>query len=147
VTIVTDHCDRDVPGYRLTVTPPTAQVAVDVLEMATQARAREYLGDLEIRTDGGPQFTAYAFGRAVTRQALRQTVTPARSPQHNPFAEAFLAAFKEECVYQHHWHTAEEALRDAEAWIEHYRHRREQNALGGLAPLEYRRELLRKIAA
>lgn len=125
---------RDVPGYRLTLTPPPAQVAVDAFEIAMQHRVEEYLGDLEIRTDGGPQFVAYAFSRTLARRGVRHTVTPARSPQHNPFAEAFLAAFKEECVYQHHWRTAEDALRDAEAWIEHYRHCREQNALGGRAP-------------
>lgn len=147
LTIVTDHCDRDAVGVRLTDTPPTAQTAIDALELARAARADEYLGDLEVRTDGGSQFTAYRFTTTVKRLGLRHTVTPKRSPQCNPFAEAFLGAFKEECVYQHHWENWEEAVRDCEHWIHKYRHTREQLALGGVAPLEYRVKVLRQLAA
>jgi putative transposase len=147
VLIATDHCDRDLPGWRLSDRPPTAQTAIDVLELARGERRGEYLGELEIRTDGGPQFVAYAFTTAVQRAGLRHTVTPAASPEYNPFAESLLGAFKEECVYQSHWISYVEAVRDVEAWFRKYRERREQNALGGLTPLEYRATLLQKLAA
>ncbi len=143
---VVDHCDRDVPGWRL-VDRPTAQAGVDALEMAVAERQGEYLGDVEIRSDGGPQFTAYRYAQAVARLGLRHTVTPVRSPDHNPFAEAFIAAFKEECVYQSHWGSHEQAVTEVEAWIHKYRSRREQAALGGFAPLEYRTAMLRQLAA
>ncbi len=145
--VATDHCDRDLPGWRLSDRPPTAQTAIDVLDLALAERHGEYLADLEIRTDGGPQFVAYAFTRAVAQAGLAHTVTPAASPEFNPFAESLLGAFKEECVYQSHWTCFAEAQRDVEAWLKKYRERREQNALGGLAPLEYRAALLQKLAA
>jgi transposase InsO family protein len=126
---------------------PTAQAAVDALELAVAARHGEYLGELEIRSDGGPQFTAHRYAAAVARLGLRHTVTPARSPDHNPFAEAFIGAFKEECVYQSHWTSPEQAITDVEAWIHKYRRCREQAALGGLAPLEYRAVRLQQLAA
>lgn len=147
VVVATDHCDRDAPGYRITDQPPTAQTAIDAFELAVAERAGEYLGDLEVRTDGGPQFVARRFVRALQRRGVRQTVTPKSSPQHNPFAEALLGAFKEECVYQSDWTCYEDAVPDAEAWFEKYRHRREQNVLGGLAPMEYRAKLLQELAA
>jgi transposase InsO family protein len=132
---------------RLTDQPPTAQTAIDTLEQAVMERGGEYLGELEIRTDGGPQFVAHRFIATVRRLGLKQTVTPKRSPQYNPFAEALLSAFKEECVYQSDWKSYEEAAPSIEAWFHKYRHRRAQNALGGLAPLEYRVRLLRELAA
>ncbi len=147
VLLVTDHCDRDAPGVRISHRPPTAQTAIDVLELARAERRGEYLGELEIRTDGGPQFVAYAFEQAVRRAGLRHTVTPAASPEFNPFAESLLGAFKEECVYQSHWRCYAEAEKDVEAWFQKYRQRREQNVLGGIAPLEYRAALLQKLAA
>lgn len=147
LTVVTDHCDRDAMGVRLTDTPPTAQTAIDALELARAARAGEYLGDLELRTDGGSQFTAYRFTETVKRFGLRHTVTPKRSPQYNPFAEAFIGAFKEECVYQHHWRSWDDARTACEQWIHKYRHSREQLALGGVAPLEYRVKVLQQLAA
>jgi len=100
-----------------------------------------------VRTDGGPQFVAYRFAAAITRLGLKQTVTPKCSAQHNPVAEALRGAFKEECVYQSHWTVYAEAACDVEAWFHKYRHRREQNVLGGLAPLEYRVKLLQELAA
>jgi putative transposase len=145
ILIATDHCDRDAMSYRLTAEPPTAQTAIDTLEQAVEERGGEYLGELEIRTDGGPQFVAHRFTATVRRLGFKQTVTPKRSPQYNPFAEALLGALKEECVYQSDWKSYEEAVRAIEAWFHKYRHRREQNALGGLAPLEYRVKLLRRL--
>jgi len=144
--VVVDHCDRDTPGWR-TVESPTAQAAEDALEMAVEERRGEYLGDLEVRSDGGPQFTAHRYGRAIERLGLRHTVTPARSPNYNPFAEAFFGSFKEEFVYQSHWTSRAQAKDEAEAWMVKYRSLREQAALGGLAPLEYREQMLRKLAA
>jgi transposase InsO family protein len=147
VLVATDHCDRDLPGWRLSDRPPTAQTAIDVLQLACAERRGEYLGELEIRTDGGPQFVAHAFTRAVAQAGLRHTVTPAASPEFNPFAESLLGAFKEECVYQSHWRCYTDVVHHVEAWFKKYRERREQNALGGLAPLEYCAALLQKLAA
>jgi putative transposase len=147
VVVATDHCDRDAMGYRITDQPPTAQTAIDTLEQAVAARAGEYLGELEIRTDGGPQFVAHRFTATVRRLGFTQTVTPKRSPQYNPFAEAILGAFKEECVYQSRWTCYDDAVPTIDAWFHKYRHRREQNALGGLAPMEYRVKLLQELAA
>ncbi len=147
VLVATDHCDRDAPGLRLSDRPPTAQTAIDVLELALAERQGEYLAELEIRTDGGPQFVAYAFERRIALGDLRHTVTPAASPEFNPFAESLLGAFKEECVYQSHWQCYAEAEPEVLAWFKKYRERREQNALGGIAPLEYRAALLQKLAA
>ena len=131
---IVDHWDRDIPGWSI-VEHPTAQAAVDALEMAVVERESEYFGDVEVRSDGGPQFTAHRYARAIARLGLRHTVTPARSPDYNPFAEAFIAAFKEESVYQSHWTSHEQAVREVEAWIHKYRSRREQAALGGLVLL------------
>ena len=78
---------------------PTAQPAVDALEMAVVERAGEYLGDIEIRSDGGPRFTAHRYAEEIARPGLRHTVTPVRSPDHSPFVEAFIAALKEEWVH------------------------------------------------
>ncbi len=94
VVEATDHCDRDAMGYRITDQPPTAQTAIDTLEQAVAARAGEYLGELEIRTAGGPQFVAHRFTATVRRLGFTQTVTPKRSPQYNPFAAAILGAFE-----------------------------------------------------
>ncbi len=147
VLLATDHCDRDTPGLRISDSPPSAQTAIDVLELARAERRGEYLGELEIRTDGGPQFVAHAFTTAVRKAGLRHTVTPAASPEYNPFAESLLGAFKEECVYQSHWNSYAQAEKEVEAWFKKYRERREQNVLGGLAPLEYRAVLLQNLAA
>ncbi len=84
---------------------------------------------------------------AVALLGLRHTVTPVRSPDHNPFAETFTAADKEECVSQSHWGSHEQAITEVEAWIHKYRSRREQAALGGLAPLAYRTAMLQQLAA
>lgn len=92
VAAVVDHYDRDASGWRI-VERPTAQVAVDALEMGVAERKGEYLRDLEIRSDGGPQFTAHQYARTTERLGLRHTVTPARWPNDNPFAEAFFGAF------------------------------------------------------
>ena len=63
-----------------------------------------------------------------------RTVTPKGSPQYNPFAEALLGAFKEECVYQSDWKAYEEAVRGIEAWFHKYRTAASRMPLAGWPP-------------
>src|SRR5262249_247302 len=55
---------------------------------------------VEIRTCGGPQFVAHRYTATICRLGFTQTVTPKRSPQYNPFAEALLGALNRSLVSQ-----------------------------------------------
>ncbi len=45
----------------------------------------EVAAHITAASNGGPQFTAHRYGRAIERLGLRHTVAPAHSPNYSPF--------------------------------------------------------------
>jgi transposase InsO family protein len=76
---------------------------------------------VEVVTDGGPEFTGRAFGRACTRLGIRWHRLPPRSPNLNAFVERFQGSvlhlhYRTAFRYRFYTH-AEHIDADLQAWL------------------------------
>ncbi|NOZ22635.1 MAG: transposase family protein [Planctomycetes bacterium] len=70
-----------------------------------------------VRSDNGLIFQIRRVGPACRFDRLRQEyITPYR-PEQNTLIERFFRSFKEECVWQHHFESFEEARRVIRQWV------------------------------
>ena len=95
-----------------------------------------------IWTDNGKEFCSrtmltWAHAHAVTLRLIE----PGK-PNQNAYIESFHGRFRDECLNEHWFLNLAHAQALIEAWRREYNEERPKNALGGLTPAAYARQLL-----
>lgn len=79
---------------------------------------------VQVVTDGGPEFTGRAFGRACARLGIRWHKLPPRSPNLNAFVERFQGSVLHlhyRTAFRYRYYTSAAHIdEDLQAWLRHY---------------------------
>ena len=140
LTIVDDATHEAVP-----LVPARALSGPHVTRILDQLAATRGLPQV-IRTDNGKEFCGHAMltwahAHAVT---LRQ-IEPGK-PNQNAYIESFNGRFRDECLNEHWFLNLAHAQAISEAWRREYNEERPKQALGGLTPAAYAKQLARRSA-
>ena len=116
----------------------TADHLVDVLERLVAVHG----APTHLRMDNGPELIAWAL-RDWCRFTSTQTVyIEPGSPWENPFVESFNGRSRDELLNVEEFATLREARVVVEAWRIEYNTYRPHSSLGGLTPVEFKRQWL-----
>jgi putative transposase len=141
ITAVIDCHDREIIGLCVSHRG-RAQEAEQALEQACLARYGLVYprGEerAQLRSDNGKVFTSKHFQACCKQYGLSQEFITPYTPQQNGMIERFFRSLKEECIWQHHFKTFEEAKAAIEAWVSFYNTKRPHQALGYLSPAQHR---------
>jgi hypothetical protein len=74
----------------------------------------------QLQSDNGKVFTSKHFQACCKQYGLSQEFITPYTPQQNGMIERFFRSLKEECIWQHHFKTFEEAKAAIEAWVTFY---------------------------
>ena len=142
LTAVIDCHDREIIGYEFAFRGRDKE-AERALEAACLAR----FGTLRpggtppvLRSDNGLIFQSRQFRQACRDYRLQQEFITPYTPEQNGLIERFFQSLKEECVWQHHFESFEEARRRIAQWVRWYNEARPHQALGYQRPREFRHE-------
>jgi putative transposase len=91
-----------------------------------------------VRSDNGLIFQSRRFRAACRDYRLSQEFITPYTPEQNGIIERFFRSLKEECVWQHSFHSFAEAKAAVRQWIEWYNTGRPHQSLGYLSPREFR---------
>jgi len=140
LAVVIDCHDREVIGYEFALRG-RAKEAERAMEAACLAR----FGTLRpagptptVRSDNGLIFQSRRFRQACRDYRLPQEFITPYTPEQNGIVERFFRSLKEECVWQHQFHSFTEARRTVAEWIRWYNDGRPHQTLGYLSPRHYR---------
>jgi putative transposase len=136
---VIDCHDREVIGYEFALRGRAKEA-----ERAVEAACLARLGTLRpvgpapvMRSDNGLIFQSRRFRAACRDYRLRQEFITPYTPEQNGIIERFFRSLKEECVWQHQFHSFEDARRVIRDWMDWYNQRRPHQALGYCSPRQY----------
>jgi putative transposase len=145
---VIDCHDREVIGYEFSLRG-RAKEAERALEEACLRR----FGTLRpsglaplLRSDNGLIFQSRRFRQACRDYRLRQEFITPYTPEQNGIIERFFRALKEECVWQHHFQTFNEARQRVRQWLSWYNQHRPHQSLGYRSPEEFRAQQATQVA-
>jgi transposase InsO family protein len=93
-----------------------------------------------IRSDNGPEFTAWAVRRWLGRVDVQTLFIEPGSPWENGYIESFNGRLRDECLNVHQFTSIADARAKIEAWRVDYNQRRPHGSLGHLTPDEYARQ-------
>jgi transposase InsO family protein len=115
--------------------------AIRTLEMAVLERFPDgvilpILG-LTTRSDGGSQYTSDRFVSTLKIYGIRHEVTGKNRPDHNAYIEAFHKSLKEDCIWQHDFHTYQEADLVIHKFFHDYNWNRPHSSLKYMTPKEF----------
>jgi putative transposase len=140
ITAIIDCCDRCIVGWRLSSSGVSKHAAA-ALEEALVARREEIEpGKLMLRSDNGLIFGAKAFVAVAKEYGVEQEYITPYTPEQNGMVERFFRSLKEECVWQHHFKSRDEAFEIIAKWMDKYHTERPHSALGYLTPEAFRKE-------
>jgi putative transposase len=91
-----------------------------------------------VRSDNGLIFQSRRFRAACRDYRLTQEFITPYTPEQNGIIERFFRSLKEECVWQHSFHSFAEAKAAIRQWIEWYNTGRPHQSLGYRSPREFR---------
>ena len=91
-----------------------------------------------VRSDNGLIFQSRRFRAACRDYKLTQEFITPYTPEQNGIIERFFRSLKEECVWQHSFHSFAEAKAAIRQWIEWYNAGRPHQSLGYRSPREFR---------
>ncbi len=91
-----------------------------------------------VRSDNGLTFQSRRFRAACRDYRLTQEFITPYTPEQNGIIERFFRSLKEECVWQHSFHSFAEAKAAIRQWIEWYNAGRPHQSLGYRSPREFR---------
>jgi len=91
-----------------------------------------------VRSDNGLIFQSRRFRAACRDYRLTQEFITPYTPEQNGIIERFFRSLKEECVWQHSFHSFAEAKAAIRQWIEWYNAGRPHQSLGYRSPREFR---------
>jgi len=140
---VIDCYDREIIGWEFAMRG-RANEAERALEMACLARfgTLRPRGDVPtIRSDNGLIFQSQRFRNACRFYQLPQEFITPYTPEQNGVIERWFRSLKEECVWQHQFHSFAEARVAIQHWIAWYNDERPHQALGYCSPRQYQQRL------
>ena len=138
-----DTCDREIMAYAATTGGYTSDMAQSVMLSCLEYRFNRLSAPspLEWLTDNGSCYRANETQEFGASLGMTCRFTPARSPQSNGMAEAFVKTFKRDYVNNYPRPDAEYVLRQLPLWIEDYNENAPHKGLKMLSPREYIRSL------
>jgi putative transposase len=137
---VIDCCDRELMGWEFSLRD-RAKEAERAIEEACIKRfgtPRPTGVAPVVRSDNGLIFKSRRFCSAYRDYRLRQEFITPYTPEQNGIIERFFRSLKEECVWQHSFHSFAEAKAAIRQWIEWYNTGRPHQSLGYKSPREFR---------
>jgi putative transposase len=137
---VIDCHDRELLGWEFALRG-RAKEAERAIEEACIARFGTLRPSGEtpvVRSDNGLIFQSRRFRAACRDYRLSQEFITPYTPEQNGIIERFFRSLKEECVWQHSFHSFEEAKAAIRQWIEWYNTGRPHQSLGYRSPREFR---------
>jgi len=138
---VIDCYDREIIGWEFALRG-RANEAERALEMACLARfgTLRPCGEVPvIRSDNGLIFQSRRFRNACRFYRLPQEFITPYTPEQNGMIERWFRSLKEECVWQHQFHSFADAKAAIQRWIAWYNEERPHQALGYRSPQAYHR--------
>lgn len=112
-----------------------ARHVVEALQQIVEERGRPKF----LRTDNGPEFTAFVLHDWLEERGITPVFNEPGKPWQNGVNESFNGRFRDECLNAELFVTRTEAAVIIEAWRRSYNEERPHSALGDLTPQEYRR--------
>ncbi len=94
-----------------------------------------------LRTDNGPEFCGRAMLTWAHERGLTLRLIEPGKPNQNAYIESFNGRFRDECLNEHWFTSVAHAQAVIEAWRCEYNDERPKEALGGLTPTAYARQL------
>ncbi|UIE41730.1 IS3 family transposase ISXac4 [Xanthomonas citri pv. punicae] len=98
-----------------------------------------------VRSDNGPEFLGEAFTSWLkTNGVALQYIQPGK-PNQNAFIERFNRTFREEVLDLNLFACLDDMREAAHWWMIDYNQARSHDSLGGMTPVEYRKQVRRKL--
>ena len=132
---INDVYSGRIVGYSIADRMP-AELAVEALKIAV-ARRGDVAGCI-LHTDRGNQFRSRKMAKALNRHGLVGSMGRVGAAGDNAAMESFWSLLQTNVLNQRRWHSRQELRLAIVTWIERtYHHRRPQDGLGGLTPVEF----------
>ena len=137
---VIDCHDRELLGWEFALRgrAKEAERAIEEACIARFGTLRPVGATPVVRSDNGLIFQSRRFRAACRDYRLTQEFITPYTPEQNGIIERFFRSLKEECVWQHSFHSFAEAKAAIRQWIEWYNVGRPHQSLGYKSPREYR---------
>ena len=135
---VIDVFDRSILGYHMGWTC-TAEQALRALQASVQRRRGDWPAGTApvIRTDNGPQFTAYAWAEGVRVLGLHHERIPNATPNKNAHIESWHSVLEAECLGNQGFDTLVAAYEAIGQWMTFYNERRMHGSLQDWPPAQF----------
>lgn len=114
----------------------TADHVIDVLEGLVVTHG----APVHLRMDKGPELISWALRDCCRFTNTRTVYIEPGSPWENPFVESFNSRSRDELLNVEEFGTLREARIVVEAWRMEYNTYRPHSSLGGLTPVEFKRQ-------
>lgn len=141
LAVVMDLCSRRIIGWSMSA-QPSAQLALDALQMALQRRQPPRQTLLH-HSDRGVQYACQTYQECLQAQQIQASMSRRGVCYDNAVVESFFRSLKTERVRSQSYPSQAAARRDLFAYLEiFYNRNRRHSALGYLSPAEFEATLL-----
>ena len=130
----------DATREAVAIVPARALGGLPVTRVLDQLAASRGLPQV-LRTDNGPEFCGRAMLTWAHERGLTLRLIQPGKPNQNAYIESFNGRFRDECLNEHWFTSVAHAQAVIEAWRCEYNDERPKEALGGLTPTAYARQL------
>jgi len=138
LSAILDLCDNGIIAYKVGSSNNNS-LAFETFDAAV----RKYSDAKPLfHSDRGYQYTSKAFRAKLDAQGITQSMSRVGRCIDNGPMEAFWGILKSEMYYLRKFGDAESLQTAIDKYIDFYNHRRYQAKLGGLAPMEFRRNMV-----
>jgi len=140
VLFAIDACDREILGWHATTAGISGEMVRDLMVACVERRfeTTRATHPVEWLSDNGAAYRAKDTLDTATGLGLRLAFTPARSPESNGIAEAFVKTLKRDYARVTLLPNAQTILGLVAAWIEDYNTSHPHSGLRMLSPQEFR---------
>jgi transposase InsO family protein len=140
VLFAIDACDREILAWQATTAGISGEMVRDLMVACVERRfgATRTIHAVEWLSDNGSAYRAKDTLDTATALGLRLAFTPARSPESNGIAEAFVKTLKRDYARVTLLPDAPTILGLVSAWIEDYNTSHPHSGLRMLSPREFR---------
>ncbi len=118
----------------------SGQQVVRILELTAAQRGYP----MAIRTDNGKEFCGKAMLMWAHEKGVALRLIEPGKPNQNAYVESFNGRFRDECLNEHWFTSLAHAQVIIEVWRREYNEERPKEALGGLTPSAYAKQLPQK---
>lgn len=142
LAVIIDTFSRKCVGWELARNIDT-KLAVEALEMASNARQHLGFEGLIHHSDQGVQYASHEYVNQLCNLGIRISMSRKGNPYDNAFAESFIKTLKAEEVYMNEYKTMEEAYQNIGGFIEKvYNKKRLHSGIGYVPPEEFEEKFL-----